>query len=150
MKKSYRFPKQKKITQALQSFSPKVSEREAEVLTHQVNGIKASDLEERFARALGKTPATFEFQFVHRYVNGAPEAVDFLVNLFGRWFGVQVDDTTFIHKSSKAHDALVDIDTITDLKKYGCNPLNPEIIHLTDFDLSDQKSADRIAAFYFG
>lgn len=67
-----------------------------EVLTGEINGIKASDLEERYARALHKMEMPFEFRFritspllgkqrlTQQFLNEAGEVeIDFLVEKYG-------------------------------------------------------------------
>lgn len=70
--------------------------QDAEILTGTVNGLKASDLEERYARSLRKMELPFEFRFritspllgrqrlTQQFLNEAGEVeIDFLVERFG-------------------------------------------------------------------
>lgn len=73
---------QRRQDKDLRSIEPPDTEQE-EVLTGQVRGMHASDLEERFARALWKSKVPFVFQFPVRTVASLPNQerqVDFLVN----------------------------------------------------------------------
>lgn len=125
---------------------------EAEVLTGQVNGMKASAGEERFARALSKITAIDGFQF--RYTIGAPRGLpgwkelDFVVVKGGILYGIEVD-TAFTHRDKKASDALHDAIALKELAKLGYQ-LHPVIIHLDgESDLADQNKADQTAKRMF-
>lgn len=114
-----------------------------EVLTHQVQGQKASNLEEHLANALDAHNIEYEFQYIHGAPKGLPgyNALDFLIYHGGTYFPTQVDDTTFIHKGTEAHDKVVDIKTMNDLTKEGLNPF--PIRHITQDDLGTPEDAER-------
>lgn len=100
-------------------------------LTATVQGQKASDLEERFARALSKLNRNFIFQYVIPAYDGAPIAnlpgevhLDFLdVTDIPRPYAV--DDVSFIHKGAEAlaDDMQDDIRTNAFFSQYGGAPV---------------------------
>lgn len=124
---------------------------EAELLSGNVQGMKASAGEERFAKALAKITAVSGFQF--RYTIGAPRGLpgwkelDFVVVRSGILFAFEVD-TAFTHRDKKASDVLHDAIALKELAKLGME-LHPVIIHLDgESDLLDQKKADATAKRY--
>lgn len=114
-----------------------------EILTHQVQGQHASNLEEHLAKALEAHEIQYEFQYIHGAPKGLPgyNALDFLIYHGGVYYPTQVDDTTFIHKGTGAHDKVVDIKTMDDLNHLGLNPY--PIRHVTQDDLSTYEDAER-------
>ncbi|UOF79216.1 hypothetical protein [Caudoviricetes sp.] len=83
----------------------------AEGLTGQVSGKSASDIEERFARALEKASIGFEFLpiiLAPANVAGSVQ-LDFLVYFGNQLYPIQIDGD-WIHSSAeaKAHDAMQD------------------------------------------
>ena len=101
--------------------------KEDEGLTGFVNGISASDLEERYARALAENGKEFEFQYevyTAYSLPGEQKKVDFLVNDGEIYFPEEVD-AAFTHKTAEQHsydrirDAMVD----EKLSKYGFQPV---------------------------
>lgn len=124
---------------------------EAELLEGQVNGMKASAGEERFAKALRKITSVDGFEF--RYTIGAPRGlpgwkeVDFIVQKQGTLYAIEVD-TAFTHRDKKASDALHDGIVLKELAKLGLQ-LYPVVIHLDgESDLVDQQKADQTAKRY--
>lgn len=125
---------------------------EAELLEGQVNGMKASAGEERFAKALRKITAVDGFEF--RYTIGAPRGLpgwkelDFVVVKGGTLYAIEID-TAFTHRDKGASDTLHDAIVLKELKKLGMN-LHPVVIHLDgESDLTDQKGADTTAKRLF-
>lgn len=128
--------------------SPKYPRVETDVpLNKVIQGQKASDLEERFARALDKIGKPYQFQYIIAAFDGAPIAnlqgevhLDFLV-LDDIPRPVQVADTEFIHRSSEQinEDMQKDIRTNSFLSQYGAAP----VMWVTQDDLSTQEMADR-------
>jgi hypothetical protein len=88
------------------------AEQDGEVLTGQVRGQKASDLEERFARALDAHNLDFEFQPSYaagKNIQGEIR-LDFMVYLAGNLEQPVNVDGTWVHSSAeaKAKDAVQD------------------------------------------
>jgi hypothetical protein len=150
-KKPYRFPTAKHAPRdPLVSRKPKVDDGNVEQpLTHLVQGEHASDLEERFSRALDKRGIEYHFQFITGAPKGMPgyNALDFLIYR-GGWHPYQVDDTTFIHKGTEAHDRLVEVKTMRNLTNMGYDPF--PIKRVTQEDLSKQDDADLFVTNTFG
>lgn len=125
---------------------------EAEVLTGQVNGMKASAGEERFARALSKITAVDGFQF--RYTIGAPRGLpgwkelDMLVLSRNMLYAIEID-TEFTHRDKQRADVLHDTIVLKELAKLGMQVF-PKVIHLDgESDLADQNKADQTAKRMF-
>lgn len=86
----------------------RVSLREPETLTGIVQNKKASDLEERFARALSQARLPFKFQYLMdtQYTRpGQPKNIDFVVKDAGRIYPIEVYGQYF-HTSAgdRRHD----------------------------------------------
>lgn len=87
-------------------------DREMERLDQVVQGKRASDIEERFARALEKNERVEGYDFIVHEITGAnlpgEAQLDFVVRAGGQ-FAVQIDGA-FAHKSAeqKANDAVQD------------------------------------------
>lgn len=141
--KPYRFPLGHAPRPDLIQRTPSLQSKEKEVLTRQVQGQKASDLEERYAFAQDFYKIKYEFQYVTGAPKGMPgyNSLDFLSFHNGTYRATQVDDTTFIHKGSAAHDLIVDIKTMENLKKMGI--VVEKINHVTQVDLSTRELALR-------
>lgn len=123
-----------------------------EVLEGQVQGMKASAGEERFAKALAKITAVDSFQF--RYTIGAPRGLpgwkelDMLIVSRNTLYAIEID-TAFTHRDKKASDILHDAIVLKELAKLGMQ-IYPVVIHLDgESDLMDQKSADATAKKIF-
>lgn len=145
--KPFRFPKSRKSRDPQITARPKLVRETEKPLTRNVQGQPASDLEERFARALEKERIGYAFQFVHGAPKGLPgfQSLDFLV-LTPVPVAVQVDDTTFIHKGTAAHDELVDTKTIHNLRRMGYGNIFPTVLHVTQEVLSNQEDANRFVS----
>jgi len=149
----YKFKKGRKAA------PPRVSNRVEtqafdEELTGEVQGWEASDIEERFARALRKNNIKFSFREHFfgptRTTPGAVE-VDFLVES-GGWWPIFIDGE-YAHKSQTKRDE----DSVKDarldelLMKYGINPSRriPDGKKYMVGDLDDQDSVDQIVEELF-
>ena len=115
---------------------------EAEALTGEVQGKKASSYEERLFGALDKIGVTAEF----RYTVGAPRGmpgwkeVDALIPVHGLVYAVEVD-TAFTHREKQRADVLHDAIVLRELEEQGMN-VYPRVIHLDgESDLVDRKWA---------
>jgi len=93
---------------------------EQEQLSGMVQGKKASDIEERFARALEGNKRIEGYSFLQHYFGptrttpGAVE-VDFMVQAGGEWYPVQIDGE-YAHKTQQQRDKDAQKDQI--LNKY--------------------------------
>lgn len=120
----YKIPKPR--TEPLPFGKPNI-QRDTEYLTGYVNGLKASDIEERFARAITSAGKKFVFRMPiisPRHMAGQLE-LDFLVVDEPYYFPVQVDGA-YAHKniSQQQEDMLKDIRIEAYLKKeYATQPL---------------------------
>lgn len=74
-----------------------------------VQGKKATDDEERFAKALDKIGSVQGYEF--RMALGAPRGMpgwrelDYLVQTPGGWRAFEIDDTSFVHRGESARNA---------------------------------------------
>jgi hypothetical protein len=114
---------------------------EDERLTGFVHGKEASDLEERFARALGGAGKDYIFEYEvvgPTTIPGQENQIDFIVDDI---YPVEVDGQ-FTHKSGaqKAHDQLRDAVLNEHLKQYGWNPID----RISGDKLETQEQADQI------
>ena len=119
---------------------------EGERLTGFVHGKEASELEERFARALDAAQKNYSFEVEIQgptTVPGQENQIDFVVDDI---YPVEVDGT-WIHKSAsqKANDALRDAVLNNYLKKYGWYPIE----RVTGEKLETQEQADQIVREMF-
>lgn len=119
---------------------------EAEVLSGEVQGMKASALEERFARALDKERISYQF----RYTIGAPRGLpgwkelDYLIERNGQIYAVEVD-SAFTHRNKGESDRLHDAIVLSELEQEGFQAF-PQVIHLQgETDLINQRQADATA-----
>ena len=128
---------------------------EKEVLTGQVNGQDASDIEERFARALNKQQISFEFRVFNfapvRNVPGADET-DFMVYSYGAIQPVEIDGE-FAHKTQaqRAGDLAKDAVLNDYLSGQGYNPVMriPDGTVTMAGILDEQGSADALVEELF-
>lgn len=135
----------------LQSKIPRPVAEASEFLTKSVHGMKASDLEERFAKALDRYEIgyTFRLTTLPRGLPGFKE-LDFLVFSQRGTMGVSVEDTTFIHFGTDAKDSLQQAIVIDALRKQGQDltplafPTPGNIIGVvSQVELGTQNLADR-------
>jgi len=120
--------------------------RDAEELSGTVHGFRASDLEERFAKALDLKDIEYYFRFAlgERGMPGWRE-LDFLVVFFG-YHPIEVEDITFIHRGKTSEDAWKDAQVMEALKEYQPFP----VVHITNDDLYDQDAANATVRRLFG
>lgn len=119
---------------------------EPELFEGSIQGKKASQPEERFAKALNKNKVVDGYEF--RYTIGAPRGmpgwkeIDFLVNVRGMVYAFECD-TAFTHRDKGVADKLHDAIAIKSLNGQGMN-LFPQIIHLDgERELDTPKNAER-------
>jgi len=117
----------------------------AENLTGVVKGKKASDLEERWARALNKdegvTDYTFQYIVTTPYeIPGQKNSVDFVIQYDDQWWAIEIDGT-FVHKTAnkRAEDRLRDAFVNEQLRKDGIQPIQ----RVAGEELQTQDAADR-------
>lgn len=83
-------------------------QNDVEVLDKVVQGKRASDIEERFARGLDKTASVDGYDFIVHEITGAnlpgEAQLDFLVYSGGEQFAVQIDGQ-FAHKSAAQRES---------------------------------------------
>jgi hypothetical protein len=116
---------------------------EGEVLSGFVHGKEASDLEERFARALDKLRYSYSFEYEVLSNTGLPgeeNQIDFVIDHEGV-HPVEVDGF-FVHKSAtqKAKDALRDAVLNESLSRDGWE----NIVRVPGSDLESQDDADTV------
>jgi len=129
---------------------------EKEVLSGMVQGEKASDIEERFARALDKLGISYTFQ-QHYFgpAKNTPGAIqiDFMVTSGASQVPVQIDGE-IAHKtlSQREEDRIKDTRLNAYFARVGINPVIriPNGVTQLITDLDTQESTDRIAARLFG
>lgn len=133
---------------------PRLTDREEpEVLGGSVQNMKASQPEERFAKALDKVGTIEGYEF--RRTIGAPRGLpgwkelDFLVAARGQYYAIEVD-SAFSHRDKGRADVLHDAIVLRDLEKDGLQ-VYPSVIHLhMESELIDQRWADTTAKRLFG
>lgn len=130
---------------------PRFAREAEEVLSGQVQGMKASMIEERFARALDGKGASYQF----RYTLGAPRGlpgwfeVDFLVLQNGMVYPIEID-TSFTHREKGRKDVLHDSRVLTELEQEGF-AFFPKVTHIDgEISLMDSKSAEALVKEMFG
>lgn len=136
-------------------------QREIEQLGKVVQGKRASDIEERFARALDKNERVDSYEFIVHEITGAnlpgEAQLDFLVTAGGQQFAVQVDGE-FAHKSAeqRASDAVQDARLSEALKDVISEPYptsgiaaNGLIARVPGYLLEDQHEADKLVQEMF-
>lgn len=130
---------------------PRFAKDEPEVFGGQIQGLKASIIEERFARALDGGKVSYQF----RYTLGAPRGlpgwfeVDFLALQNGMVYPVEID-TAFTHRDKGRKDVLHDARVLQELEKEGLS-FFPKVTHIDgEISLADQKSAKALVKELFG
>lgn len=115
-----------------------------EVLSGEVQGMKASAPEERLAKALDKA----QMQYLFRYTVGAPRGLpgwkelDFLILTKGIIYAVEVD-TAFTHRDKANSDVLHDAIVQNDPEIRAAGELWPNVIHADgESDLMDNKNSE--------
>lgn len=152
LRPTFTFKPKRKVTLPLKGLKPKFA-NEPEQLSGSVNGIPASDLEERFhvaAKQSGKVRQEF-FQLTLGGAKGEPGwlSLDYLYETNYGWQAFEIDDVSFIHKGEgEIQEAkLKDIRRVEGLLQMGIN-LTPDregrlISHVTNENLSTQEDANR-------
>ncbi len=136
-------------------------ERNAEQLDRVVQGKRASDIEERFARALDHNERVEGYDFIVHELTGAnlpgEAQLDFLVRSGGEQFAVQIDGE-FAHHSAaqKANDAIQDVRLSEAIKAVvsapyptGGVPVNGLVARVPGLLLEDQAAADQLVQEMF-
>lgn len=146
----YKIKKPKKLRRPKQPENRVEVSKEEEQLTGIVMGWEASDIEERFARGLGKHNYVERYSFRDHYfgparnVPGAVE-VDFMVFSEG-WWPIQIDGA-YAHKTvaQKDRDKENDARINEHLSKFGVNPVQriPDSARFLTGCLDTQESADQ-------
>ncbi len=122
-----------------------------EVLSGYVYGMKASDIEERFARALSKNRRIDKFEFRVPVIQGRGLSgfleVDFIVVAQGRMHPLQIDGE-YSHKntSKKMDDLQRDILVNEFLRRYNAMPVK----RINGRELDDQDMANLAVKELFG
>jgi hypothetical protein len=118
---------------------------EDEGLTGYINGFAASDIEERFARALSRNEAIDGFTFREAVISGrnlpGQLEVDFIVFVGPQTYVFQLDGE-FAHKgiSKKQDDARKDALVDEYMRKYGARP----VMRIPGNQLENQEDTDRL------
>lgn len=147
--KPYKLKKIRKPVPDMRAVNRPVKEVEMENLTGFVRGKKASDIEERFGRALDKNPRVSNYLFQVSYIAGmnlpGEIRLDFLVFSGGTSWPIQIDGE-FAHKTAaqKAEDAIKDA-ILDDHLKGQAQP-----VQRIDGELLDtQENADKLVRRLF-
>lgn len=135
--------------------------KQAEMLGGVVQGKAASDIEERFARALERNPRVDDYQFIVHTITGAnlpgEAQLDFLVTSGGQDYAVQIDGA-FAHKTAaqKEQDRVQDVRLSEVLNGKVAAPLplpdiqpNGLIARVPGWLLETQAAADSLAQEMF-
>ena len=118
---------------------------EKEQLIGSVRNMPASDIEERFAKALDKRGIQYWFRLPVGAPRGMPgyNEVDFLV-INGGYYPIQIDGE-YSHLGHESKDILTDAKLMVGLKEYSPFPVR----HIPYTQLGDQKAADMAARRVF-
>jgi hypothetical protein len=148
-------------TPPLQPANRAQAQKEVEGLTQTVQGKRASDIEERFARALDGNERVEGYDFIVHQITGAnlpgEAQLDFLVTSGGQQYAVQIDGE-FAHKSAeqRAGDAVQDArlsealgNVIAAPAPVAGIPINGLIARVPGLLLEDQAAADAIVEELF-
>jgi hypothetical protein len=118
-------------------------------LTGFVNGMRASDLEERFARGLRGAGLRFRFQYLVSVVDSLPgkeKVVDFLVEK-GFFYPIEIDGLIAHHTAAqKGKDLVREILLNDKFKQRGIYPIQ----RVKWWQLETQEMANRIVRELFG
>ncbi len=141
----YKYKKRSKPKINLAMTKPKFATI-AEQLMGQVKGMKASQIEERFAQALDKKGVFYYFRLPigNRGEPGWKE-LDFLVVHGGAYYPVEIEDITFVHRGTASADIQKDLVTIEYLKEYNPFPVQ----HVTNERLGTAEDADLVVKEMF-
>lgn len=122
--------------------------KEREVLAGHIDGVSASEPEERLANA-SRRYANFRFRMSLNGVQGQTgwKELDFLFLSQGSIIAVEVDDTTFIHRGENPDQDPDDLIRMEGLKELGVNV--DKIHHIDAQKLSTQEVAERTARELF-
>jgi hypothetical protein len=136
--------------------------KDEEHLDKVVQGKAASDIEERWARALDKRASVSDYEFIVHAITGAnlpgEAQLDFLVYSGGQAFAVQIDGG-YAHRSAeqKANDAIQDARLSEALKGTISAPMplpdieaNGLIARIPGYLLETQAAADALVQEMFG
>lgn len=136
-------------------------EREIERLDRAVQGKRASDIEERFARGLDANPRVESYEFIVHNITGAnlpgEAQLDFMVSSGGQQFAVQIDGQ-FAHKSAeqKNNDAVQDArlseaikDEVSEPFPVPGVPANGLVARVPGYLLENQDAADSLVQEMF-
>ena len=120
--------------------------KEKEQLYGFVRDMAASDIEERFARALDKLEKNYWFRLPVGAPRGMPgyNEVDFLV-ASGGYYPIQIDGE-YSHIGREAKDMLTDAKVMVALREYNPFPVK----HILYTSLGNQRAADMAARELFG
>ena len=120
-----------------------------EKLTGKVNGLDATDIEERFARALASVGLKFRFQVRFWTANSAPwqeKEVDFVVLAAGMFQPVEVDGQIGHRTSAQlGRDAIREVLLNAIFRRLGYLPL----VRVKWFELETQEMADEVVRRMF-
>lgn len=139
--KVYKLKKRKKEEPPFSVKKPQAA-RDAEQLMGTVNDMRASDIEERFARACEKYEIEYFFRLpIGDFGRPGWKELDFLLFTMIGVLAVQIDDIEFIHKGTQnTEDKITDIIILDKLKQYGIR----EVTHITSDRLATQAMAESV------
>jgi hypothetical protein len=143
--KSYKIKTPRKQTPYMVVSKPTVVV-EKEQLFGVVRDMKASDIEERFARSLDRMGVSYWFRLPVGAPRGMPgyNELDFLVQS-GGYYPIQIDGE-YSHLGKEAKDMIADARIMEELKQYSPMP----ITHVMYMKLSNQKASDMVAREILG
>lgn len=123
-----------------------------ELLTGEVNGMKASAAEERFYNTLSKIKAVDSFEFRYttlpRNVQDFKEA-DYVVQSHGIIYAIEID-SPFTHQGKQKKDQLHDSIILNHFRGKGYM-VYPNVPHIEgEVDLANQKTSDALGERMFG
>ena len=140
----YKFPRPRKGRPYVPRTRPTFA-KSAEQLYGSVNGMSATEGEERFYRAITKNTNVQGTLF--RMSVGAPKGMpgwkelDFLVQTYTGYKAIQIDGADYVHRGTTEEDKMRDLITINYLAQYGVN----EVVHVRADQLETQEGANEIA-----
>lgn len=140
----YQFPKRTKRRPYIKRMRPLYA-RTPEELYGWVNGLSATQGEERFYRALVKQMDVRNIAF--RVPVGAPRGMpgwkelDFFVETYSGFRAIQIDGIDYVHRGTSEEDIIRDLITLKYLSSYNIGI----VTHVRADELLTQEDADRVA-----
>ena len=140
----FKFPRRTKRRPYIQRTRPEFA-KTPEELYGWVNGLSATQGEERFYRAMAKLASVRNIGF--RIPVGAPRGMpgwkelDFFVETYTGYRAIQIDGIDYVHRGTSEEDIIRDLITMKYLAPYNIGI----VLHVRADQLLTQEDADKVA-----